>query len=71
MRVLEVRHRDTYFLMDLSLAEIRMLKAILDTATFEFDGEENPLAKKGSDYIENQLYPLMVDILESSPSIGE
>ena len=63
MKLLGRKVKDVYFLLELSLEELKQLKFVLDNSTISFNGEVKE-EKDAQEYVVGEFYTFICTLIE-------
>jgi hypothetical protein len=70
MKIIDIEKRDTYFTMEFSIADLLLLKNMMDCAQFTFDSGKNPEMIKANEYFHKKFYPMLIWIQQYADNEG-
>lgn len=66
MRLIDIEHRDLYYIVDFSREDMLHLKKILEHTNIEYDGEKEPEMVEAVNYLNDKLYPTIKKLVEET-----
>lgn len=62
MRILTFENREVVAITEVSIKNYFLLKKLFDHAAINFDGNKEPEMVAASEYLNNELYPLLEEV---------